>query len=189
MSSNIEVQRVCQQCGKVFTARTTRTKYCSHACNSKAYKAGVRATKVEGSDKYTKAVIAKPIEDIKSKAFLSINEACLIMGISRRTIYRMLERGELHAGKAGARTLIQRSEIDKLFAIPAVKIKAEEPPKELLPDEPFYTLAEVRSKYGISDKALYDLIKHNKVPKRQEWKTVYVSKSAIDEILNPKLPL
>lgn len=39
MSSKIEVQRICQYCKKEFTARTTVTKYCSHKCNQRAYKA------------------------------------------------------------------------------------------------------------------------------------------------------
>jgi excisionase family DNA binding protein len=55
------------------------------------------------------------MEELKAKPFLSVAEACTLLGISRRTIYRMLERGELRAGKAGKRTIFQRSEIDKLF--------------------------------------------------------------------------
>jgi excisionase family DNA binding protein len=54
---------------------------------------------------------AKTIE----KEFLSIQETCKLLGISRRTVYRMFDRGEIKKGKAGTRTLIKRSEIDKLF--------------------------------------------------------------------------
>jgi len=46
MSSNIEVQRVCQLCGKKFTARTTVTKYCSDRCSKKAYKLRYRESKI-----------------------------------------------------------------------------------------------------------------------------------------------
>ncbi|WP_409050265.1 helix-turn-helix domain-containing protein [Siphonobacter sp. SORGH_AS_0500] len=45
--------------------------------------------------------------------------------MSLRTIYRMLERGELHAGKAGVHMLIQRSQIDKFFARSVSKHKPE----------------------------------------------------------------
>ena len=115
MSSNIEVQRICEYCGKVFTARTTKTRFCSHICNSRAYKASLKNLKVELSNNETQRIISKPIEELKTKPFLSIAETCSLLGISRRTVYRMLERGELKAGKAGKRTIIQRSEIDKLF--------------------------------------------------------------------------
>ena len=40
MASNIKVQKICQQCGKEFTARTTVTRCCGDACAKKAYKEG-----------------------------------------------------------------------------------------------------------------------------------------------------
>ena len=96
MSSKIEVQRICQHCGNEFTARTTVTRFCSHRCASAAHKQKVRAGKVEQSNKQT-----QPIEELKAKAFLSIADTCKLIGISRRTVYRMIERGELITGKAG----------------------------------------------------------------------------------------
>ena len=54
MSSNIKVQRICQHCTKEFTARKTITMYCSHRCNSAAYKAKQRTIKVEASNKEKK---------------------------------------------------------------------------------------------------------------------------------------
>ena len=115
MSSNIQVQRVCQHCGKEFTARTTVTRYCSHRCNSAAQKAKLRADKVEASNKETQRIITQPIEQLKAKPFLSVDETCQLLGISRRTVYRLLESGDLKAGKVGSRTIIQRIDIDKLI--------------------------------------------------------------------------
>ena len=115
MSTNIEVQRVCQHCGNTFIARTTVTRYCSHKCNSRAYKAKVRGEKIEVSNTETSVRITKPIEELKAKPFLSITDTCRLLGVSRRTNYRMLERGDIGAGKVGSRTIIQRAEIDKLF--------------------------------------------------------------------------
>ena len=45
MSSNIAIQRICQHCGKEFTARTTVTQYCSDDCAKRAYKARIKAAK------------------------------------------------------------------------------------------------------------------------------------------------
>ena len=39
MSSNIQIQRVCEFCGNEFTARTTVTKLCSAKCRKANYKA------------------------------------------------------------------------------------------------------------------------------------------------------
>ena len=115
MSTTIEVQRFCEYCSKEFTARTTKTRYCSHTCNSKAYKAAVKNVKVEVNNREVQQIRNKPIEELKAKPFLSIAETCTLLGISRRTVYRMMDRGELNTGKAGKRTIIQRAAIDKLF--------------------------------------------------------------------------
>ncbi len=45
----------------------------------------------------------------------SIDETCQLVGASRWTIYRMIDKGSLKVGKLGSRTIIKRQEIDKLF--------------------------------------------------------------------------
>ena len=47
MSSKIEIQKKCDWCGAVFTARKTTTSYCSHKCANRAYKDRVRKERVE----------------------------------------------------------------------------------------------------------------------------------------------
>jgi len=115
MSSKIRVQRICQHCGNEFTALTTTTLYCSHRCNSAAYKAKQRADKIDQSNKETLHIKNQPIEELTAKAFLSISETCKLIGISRRTVYRLIERGELITGKAGKRTIIRRSDLERLL--------------------------------------------------------------------------
>jgi len=115
MSSNIHIQRICQHCGNEFTARTTVTQYCGDACSKRAYKARVKAGKVEVSNKETQRIKTQPIEELKLKAFLSIAETSTLIGISRRTVYRLIERGELITGKAGKRTIIRRSDLEQLI--------------------------------------------------------------------------
>ena len=115
MSSNIYINRICQYCKKEFTARTTVTKYCSDNCAKRAYKLRMKTSKIQASHEETQRIKEKPIEEIKAKEFLSIAEASKLLGISPRTLYRMIARNELKIGKAGNRTIIKRSEIDKLF--------------------------------------------------------------------------
>ena len=108
MSSNILVKWICQHCSKEFTARTTVIKYCSDKCNKAAYKARKRAERVKQSNAETTRIKNKPIEPLKAKEFLSINEVCQLVGISRRTVYRLIEQGDLKKIKVGSRTLIKR---------------------------------------------------------------------------------
>jgi len=186
MSSNIKVQRICQHCGNEFTARTTTTLYCSHRCNSAAYKAKQRAGKVEQSNKETQRIKTQPIEQLKAKAFLSIADTCKLIGISRRTVYRMIERGELITGKAGKRTIIRRSDLDKLFKEPANRTPQPEkqPEQKQFDIADCYNLTEVQSKYGISETALQNLIKRYEIPKIKKGWFAHVPKTVIDKLLS-----
>jgi excisionase family DNA binding protein len=116
MSSNIKVQKICQHCGKEFTARTTTTLYCSHQCNSAAYKAKKRALKVESTTQETRQIVTKSIELLNKKEFLSVKETALLLGCSRQTVYALINSGKLKGVNISTKkTIIQRSEIDKLF--------------------------------------------------------------------------
>ena len=182
MSSKIRVKRICEQCGNEFEARTTVTKTCSDTCASRAYKARQRAAKVTVSNEQTRRIIVKPIEDIRAKENLNIADASKLLGVSRWTIWRAIGSGGLHAVKLGRRTLIRRSDIERLFESPTAAPKSA-PATVALGD--CYTLAEVREKYTISDKALYDLIRRNEIPKRYSGQYAYVPKNRIDELLAP----
>ncbi len=116
MSSNIEVQRICKYCGNEFTARTTRTLYCSHRCNSRDYKANVKAAKVEDSNKQTQRIKNQPIEELKAKEFLTVREVARLLNCSLRSAYYYIDAGTIKAVNLGQRiTRVKRSEIDKLF--------------------------------------------------------------------------
>lgn len=184
MSSHIQINRICQHCGKEFIARTTTTSYCSHKCNSSAYKAKTRKVKIEKSNEQVQLVKNKPIEDLKSKAFLSIAETSKLLGISRRTIYRMIERGEIIIAKAGRRSILRRSDIDKLFDLP-MSIVSEIKDKQIEYNiSDCYNMKEIQDKFGVSGKALYGIIQRNNIPKMSKGKFVYIPKVMIDKILN-----
>lgn len=122
MSSKIQIQRICEYCGKEFTAQTTVTRFCSHKCNSRAYKLKVKELKVGKSNEETnqqKILSASDVqlEAIKQKDFLSIKEAYTLLGVSERTFYRLMKEGTILSTKLGGRTIIKRSVIDNLFAI------------------------------------------------------------------------
>jgi excisionase family DNA binding protein len=116
MSSNIKIQRICQHCGKEFTARTTVTQYCGDDCAKRAYKVRQRATKVETSNTETQLIKAKPFEQIKAKEYLTVRDVATLLNSSIRTAYRLIEQGNIKAVNISQRkTLVKRSEIDKLF--------------------------------------------------------------------------
>jgi excisionase family DNA binding protein len=116
MSSYIQVQRICQYCGKEFTARTTETRYCSRRCNGKAYKAKKRLAKVEASDRQTMQIKIRPITELNAKDFLTVREVATLMSCSKRSVYLSIQKGYINAVNLGQRiTRVKRSDLDRLF--------------------------------------------------------------------------
>ncbi len=181
MSSNIKVQRICQYCNTEFTARTTTTKYCHHNCSRKAHKAKIRNAKIEASDQQTYQLKTKPMQELKAKEFLTVREVSLLLNCSVRSIYYYIENGTIKGVNLGQRvTRVKRSEIDQLFEKPTLSVHP-------IDNTPFdisqsYHIAEIQTKYGVSEKALFDIIKRNGITKVKDGKYVYVSKNAIDKL-------
>ena len=181
MSSNIQIQRVCEFCGNEFTARTTVTKLCSAKCRKANYKAKQRAEKIEKSNSETKRIKNKPIEELKEKEILSVREVATLLGCSLRTAYRLIDTGTLTGVNLAERmTRVKRSDINKLLEKPQ--------PRKLAPTQyevsDCYSISEIKNKYGISDKAIYETIKRNEIPKIKEGWYTYVPKVLIDKILS-----
>jgi excisionase family DNA binding protein len=116
MSSNIKLQKTCHHCGNQFTAKTTVTKFCSDDCAKRAYKIRKREEKIQSA--IQREVERKAYDPtICAKEFLTIDEVCQLVSASRWTIYRLIERGELRAGKLGRRTRIPRNAINELLKL------------------------------------------------------------------------
>lgn len=184
MSSNIRIQRVCQHCGNDFIAKTTVTRYCSGICSKRAGKTRKRIKNIEKSNKETRLLRIQPIEELNVKAFLSIAETCKLIGVSRRTIYRMIDRDELKIAKVCSRTIIRRCDIDNLFNLP----KQEKPKPAPQPIREFYTVREIEEKYFIKYTRLNEIIKEKNIPKTIHYGKLYISKPHIDRYFKRKRP-
>ncbi|WP_027377940.1 helix-turn-helix domain-containing protein [Kaistella palustris] len=128
MNTRLSIPKHCQLCGQAFVAQTTTTRYCGDRCAKLAYKLRKKEEKIQQalSEQTNFANDAKPQNlqslqtlqpflNLKNKEFLSVQEAAELLGASRWTIQRLVQRNVLHAAKLGRRTIIQRSEIDNLF--------------------------------------------------------------------------
>jgi excisionase family DNA binding protein len=188
MSSNIRVTRICKCCGREFEARTTVTKFCGHACASRAYKAVLSKQRLEKSDKETKSIRENSLEELKTKEFLTVRDAAMLLNSSRQTIYNLINSGIIYAVNIKVKkTLIRRSEIDNLFNLQEiVPIQKAKPKARRFKDVDFYSMGEMQTKFGISESGLYHLINRNNIPKFQKGNYVYVSKKIMDELLAVK---
>jgi excisionase family DNA binding protein len=202
MSSNIRINKICIQCGEEFEARKTTTRTCSDKCANRYYKARKRAEKIEACNKETLHTRLKPIEDLKAKEYLTVADASILLNSSTRTVYRLIHQGNIKAVNLSYRkTLIKRSELDKLFmepmpSDPEIEIeftpyggnsrqKSDEPARDI----PFdilnsYTIPEALNKFRISELQLTELIKSNGIPTIQKGWYTYISKVEIDKLLS-----
>ncbi|WP_010520894.1 helix-turn-helix domain-containing protein [Aquimarina agarivorans] len=137
-----------------------------------------RNEKIEQSNQQTNIIKDKPIININSKEFLSVPETAILLGCSTKTIYRLISKKEINAHNLGTRlTRVKRSEIDKRLA----NGKEQEPLQYDISE--CYTISETVDKYGISNGALYNLIKRNEIPKIEKGKYTYIPKKLIDNLL------
>ena len=69
--------------------------------------------KISNSETVTKAVL--PYEILNSKPYLSISETCKLIGISRSTLYRIIQKQKINSHKIGNRTIIRNIDVKNLF--------------------------------------------------------------------------
>jgi excisionase family DNA binding protein len=185
MSTNIRLKRICSLCGKQFEAKTTVTRYCSLQCAQKGYKLRKRQEKSLLSNQETQEIIQKSLSVIKEKEFLSVRDVAKLIGCSRQAVYLMIKSGRLRAVNLNKKkTIVKRSSIDELFEQGAESPALSEPEPKQVDVDDCYNLSEVQSKFGISEKALYDLIKRNGLLKIKIGRYAYVQKDEIDRLLN-----
>ena len=121
MSSNIRINRICKHCGEVFVAKTFKTQFCSHSCNSKDYKKREKIRRMEEfkeeykSDLKNSKSQSMNMEELKSKIYLSIAEVCLLVGMSDSTIRKFVKEGRLKTIRLGKKHLILKSQIEDLM--------------------------------------------------------------------------
>jgi excisionase family DNA binding protein len=183
MSSNITVNKICEHCGKVFTAKTTVTRFCSSKCNSRNYKQKVRNEKLGIAKQEVRQAISHQLEELTSLEFLSVKAAAKLLGASDKIVYTMIKSGRLKATNLSVRkTVINRADIDGLFDL--LEMPDDRKPNSSNLSECCH-MGEAQKIYNISDKALFEILKRNEVPKYQVGKFTYVLKSHLDNIFNP----
>ena len=140
-------------------------------------------TNSEGDkDKSTEAearVLQKPIEEVGSKEFLSLQDASVLFGITKRSVYNLIYNGVLQAFKFSSRmTFVRKADIERMFEghIYTKKVKPERKPIT-----EFYTTKEIQEKFGVSEAWVFKLAKEKKIPKVLHHGKTYWSKQHIDK--------
>ena len=112
-ASKIEIHKVCEYCGKTFVAWKSTTRFCSKTCNSRAYKQFRRKQRIVAIENETNT---RPIEKIRDKTIMSPKEVAVLLGLSTRKVYYLIDKGLLKASHLSTRiTLIKRKDIDVML--------------------------------------------------------------------------
>lgn len=185
MTSSIKIKKVCEWCGEVFYAQKATTRYCSHRCNSRAYKEAVRNKRIQETETKTDAYISQqPKQTVKDMEFLSFAEAGTLLGITRQAVYKMVASGHLKASKISSRlSFIKRSDIESMLDN---KPYEKQHTKTIVPITEFYTTAEVKEKYNVADSWIFVVAKKHNIPRTFNRGKTYWSKKHIDNYFSKK---
>jgi excisionase family DNA binding protein len=118
----MQVPKICNHCGKSFVAQTTVTRFCSHQCSQRNYKKRAKEAKIQKSLGETMEQMVSPkMPDGNSnshntpKDFLCINDVSNLLGVSRWTIQRMVQRGDLTMKQVGRKKMMSRQQLETFF--------------------------------------------------------------------------
>ena len=184
MASNIDIQKKCEWCGKLFIAHKTSTRCCSHRCANLAYKERTRQKRVSEFQTMVNQQIEK--EDCIDKDFFTPSEAAKYIGISRATFYRYLETNIIKSVQLKRKTIIRKRDIEALFDNASPYKKHLPRSKQSITD--FYTTTEIKEKYIIQESWLYKIAKEHNIPRTFNRGKTYWSKKHIDSYFAKKAP-
>lgn len=174
------IKKICEYCGKEFLAWRTSSRYCSHTCNSRAYKAERRKKAVELSEGLTLQKKEDAVKiSLSDRPYLSISEAAQLLGVCRQTVYNLAHAEKIKATRISQRlSFISRKSIDELLEVKT--------PYELLPKQPpkpitdWYTIQEITQKYGIKYGQIRKIIMVEQIPTRKDGKFTLIAKNRVD---------
>lgn len=178
-ASKYKIQRKCKVCGTLFYAKTVSSWYCSRNCTCAAYRIKKRDEK---NEQKRKEKVSKIPDD---RPYISVAEAVALFGVSRNSLYRLINNGTIPAINMGQRlTRISRAHLEASFPL------IEEQPKELpvtpasykFDESDCYTIGQITEIYGVSESTVYKAIRKQSIPSCQRGNYVYVPKVEIDKL-------
>ena len=185
----MEIVKKCEWCHKTFIAQMVTARFCSSKCCDQAY----RYKRKVASGKYTPAsnddlsTLARRVderkhlnESLKDKQFLSPSEAAKLLGVCRSTIYNYLWHQDLKAKQFRGKTIIRRSDIEKLFDdAPSYKKRGSIQKGKKTKNE-YYSLKEMMEKFRISKRTVFRRCEQFGIPKIIEGKKALWKKTDVD---------
>ncbi|MDV7187432.1 helix-turn-helix domain-containing protein [Lutibacter sp. TH_r2] len=185
----MKIRKKCLNCGKLFFAQMTTTKYCSHSCNQQHYRIKKKKERIKEQALIApRKVDETPFEDklikLQNQDFLSIADASTLLGVSRSTINRLLKNGLLIHSKVGSRIVIKKIHLEQILipqTITGIREENIQSKTHNNRNSYFYT-KEIPDYYDISIRTLDRHLKKQNIKKFRDGKNTYVLKKDIERI-------
>lgn len=118
----MRIQKVCLHCKGVFTARKTITKFCSLDCAQKDYKQRMRTLRINDAKEKARKEMTDVVDgkntsrpgtvlQMGEKLLINVNELALVIGMSRRTIFNLMEDKKFPRIKVGRKLLFDKNQV------------------------------------------------------------------------------
>ncbi|KAA6301934.1 MAG: hypothetical protein EZS26_001937 [Candidatus Ordinivivax streblomastigis] len=135
----------------MFTASKSTTNYCSTTCANRGKKAEKRKERLRLDSEDIKEHKRK---NLLSQDNLSLTDAAVLLGVSRPTLYKLLNDRGVGLLCISKRTIrVKQSDLLNLYQNTAVP-----------------------EKFGVSQQYVYEYTSDHKMPKKREGRTVFISK-------------
>jgi len=181
-ASSIKIKKTCEWCGQEFYAQRVITRFCCKQCNSKSYKAELRKAQVAEATK----AIEKENSQSRDKEFMSVRDAAQLLGITARSTYNLIYRGQLKASKLSSRmTIVTKESINEMLSGHSY---TKVPKPSSAPITEFYTTKEIQEKYGVSVSWIFKVGKEKDIPKIFRMGKTLWSKSHVDKYIVKNKP-
>lgn len=111
-AAKFKIIRKCEVCGEEFYAKTLDSFYCSPRCSKIAYK----RRKAEEMQQQRLDEMVKTIPE--AREYITVTEAHALFGISRNTVYRLIEKGRVAFFNTGKnQTRLKKDDLMKLYPL------------------------------------------------------------------------
>ena len=173
----MDIEKKCQWCGKTFIAHSFNARFSSKQCIDTAYKHKERMKKMK---EYEVELLKNSdyIPMVSKKNFLTPTEAAKLLGIDRSTVYRYLARKELKARQFRGKTIIRRTDIEKMFD-EAPEYSKRKNSRANKPKSELYSTSEIMRLYNIGKKAVIGRCERYNIPRIYEGRNVFYSRDLI----------
>ncbi len=147
----MDIEKKCLWCGGTYIAHTMYSRYCSKQCNGATYKSRIREEKLKKLQEENESSVPH-VKKVDSKEYFTPREAATLLGLGKTTIYRYLVNETIKSLHLKRKTIIRRSDLEKLFDEAAPYRKQKSKVKE---NQEYYTMKEIEAKYPLKKKAIW----------------------------------